>query len=85
MIKIIEQEISFDDSLKKKLEFTPEDILVKRDIDFINNILYPDKYKKFNLTPDDYEREDKAKLFMTYIDNIKDNYSKDKRKDDFER
>ena len=53
-----------------ELRFTPEDILVKRDIDFINNIVYPDKYKKFNLIPDDYEREDKAKLFMNYIDNI---------------
>ena len=27
------------------LKFTPEDILIKRDIDFINSIKYPDKYK----------------------------------------
>lgn len=82
--KIIELESKLDETeICDELKFTPEDILVKRDIDFINNIIYPDKYKKFNLTPDDYEREDKAKLFMTYIDNItlkqdKDNYIVDK-------
>ena len=43
---------------------------VKRDIDFINNILYPDKYKKFNLTPDDYEREDMAHPNLLWINLI---------------
>ena len=82
--KITELESKLDETeICDELKFTPEDILVKRDIDFINNIIYPDKYKEFNLTPDDYEREDKAKLFMTYIDNItlkqdKDNYIVDK-------
>ena len=82
--KIIELESKLEETeICDELKFTPEDILVKRDIDFINNIIYPDKYKKFNLTPDDYEREDKAKLFMTYIDNItlkqdKNNYIVDK-------
>ena len=82
--KISELESKLDETeICDELKFTPEDILVKRDIDFINNIIYPDKYKRFNLTPDDYEREDKAKLFMTYIDNItlkqdKDNYIVDK-------
>ena len=69
--KISELESKLEETeICDELKFTPEDILVKRDIDFINNIIYPDKYKKFNLTVDDYEREDKAKLFMTYIDNI---------------
>jgi len=82
--KITELESKLDETeICDELKFTPEDILVKRDIDFINNILYPDKYRKFNLTPDDYEREDKAKLFMNYINNItlkqeKDNYVVDK-------
>ena len=82
--KITELESKLNETeICDELKFTPEDILVKRDIDFINNILYPNKYKKFNLTPDDYEREDKAKLFMTYINNItlkqdKDNYIVDK-------
>jgi len=30
------------------LKFTPEDILIKRDIDFINGIKYPKKYKEYN-------------------------------------
>ena len=29
----------------EQLKFTPNDILVKRDIDFINSIKYPEKYK----------------------------------------
>lgn len=31
-----------------ELRFTPEDILIKRDIDFINSIKFPDKYKEYN-------------------------------------
>lgn len=31
-----------------ELKFTPEDILVKRDIDFINSVKYPEKYKEYN-------------------------------------
>ena len=57
-----------------------EDILVKRDIDFINNIIYPDKYKEFTI--DLYTHN---ALDQETFDDIKNNYSKDKRKDDFER
>ena len=54
----------------EKLKFTPNDILVKRDIDFINSIKYPEKYKDGNKFWNDYTREEKADLIMKYIDEI---------------
>ena len=50
--------------------FTPNDILVKRDIDFINSIKYPDKFKEKNKFWKDYTREEKAELLMKYVDEI---------------
>ena len=54
----------------EKLKFTPNDILVKRDIDFINSIKYPEKYKDRNKFWNNYTREEKADLIMKYIDEI---------------
>ena len=54
----------------EKLKFTPNDILVKRDIDFINYIKYPEKYKDRNKFWNDYTREEKSDLIMKYIDEI---------------
>lgn len=54
----------------EKLKFTPNDILVKRDIDFINSIKYPDKYKKRNKFWKEYTRDEKANLIMKYIEEI---------------
>lgn len=54
----------------EKLKFTPNDILVKRDIDFINSVKYPEKYKDRNKFWNDYTREEKADLIMKYIDEI---------------
>ena len=54
----------------EKLKFTPNDILVKRDIDFINSIKYPEKFKERNKFWKDYTREEKADLIMKYIDEI---------------
>ena len=54
----------------EKLKFTPNDILVKRDIDFINSIKYPDKFKEKNKFWKDYTREEKAELLMKYVDEI---------------
>ena len=54
----------------EKLKFTPNDILVKRDIDFINSIKYPEKYKDRNKFWNDYTREEKSDLIMKYIDEI---------------
>lgn len=62
--KIIDIEVSYE------LRFTSEDILLKRDIDFINKIKYPDKYQDFNKFWKDYTREEKANLIMRYVDEI---------------
>ncbi len=61
-----------------ELKFTPEDILVKRDIDFINSVKYPEKYKEYNKSWKDFTREEKANLIMNYIENItlKETYNK---------
>lgn len=53
-----------------ELRFTPEDILVKRDIDFINKVKYPDKYKEVNKCWKDFTREEKADFVMRYVDEI---------------
>ena len=53
-----------------ELKFTPEDILIKRDIDYINSIKYPEKYKEYNKTWKDFTREQKADLIMNYIEDI---------------
>ena len=54
----------------EELKFTPEDILIKRDIDFINSIKYPEKYKEYNKSWSEYSRDEKANLIMSYIDEI---------------
>ena len=54
----------------EKLKFTPNDILVKRDIDFINSIKYPDKFKQRNKFWNEYTRDEKAELIMKYIEKI---------------
>ena len=53
------------------LKFTPEDILIKRDIDFINSIKYPEKYKEYNKSWKELNRVEKAQLIMSYIEDIK--------------
>lgn len=63
----------------EKLKFTPNDILVKRDIDFINSIKYPEKFKQRNKFWNEYTREEKAELIMKYIEEIEltDKYGND--------
>jgi len=53
-----------------ELNFTPEDILIKRDIDYINQLLYPQEYEENTFMWKDYTREEKADLIMRYIDKI---------------
>ena len=55
----------------EELNFTPQDILLKRDIDYINRVKLKDEYKKRTKTWKDYTREEKANLIMTYVDDIK--------------
>ena len=61
-----------------ELKFTLEDILVKRDIDFINSVKYPEKYKEYNKSWKEFTREEKANLIMNYIEDItlKETYNK---------
>ena len=60
-----------------ELKFTPEDILIKRDIDYINKIVYPKEYEENTYTWEDYTRKEKADLIMRYVDNVELEYHKD--------
>ncbi len=60
----------YETEICDELKFTPEDILIKRDIDFINSIKYPEKYKEYNKRWKDFTREEKSNLIMSYIQDI---------------
>ena len=68
-IRTLEQKILETDQLEE-LSFTKEDILIKRDIDFINKIKLPNLYKQIVITWKDLTREEKANLIMNYIEDI---------------
>ena len=53
------------------LNFTPQDILLKRDIDYINKVKLEKEYKERTKTWKDYTREEKSGLIMKYVDDIK--------------
>ena len=53
------------------LSFTPQDILLKRDIDYINKVKLEKEYKERTKTWKDYTREEKSELIMKYVDDIK--------------
>lgn len=53
------------------LNFTPQDILLKRDIDYINKVKLEKEYKERTRTWKDYTREEKSELIMKYVDDIK--------------
>ena len=57
-------------NITEELKFTPQDILLKRDIDFINKVKLKDEYKERTKTWKDYTREEKSDLIMKYVDNI---------------
>ena len=59
------------------MKFTPEDILIKRDIDYINQIVYPEEYEENTYMWEDYTRKEKADLIMRYIDNVELEYYRD--------
>ncbi|MBP3635044.1 MAG: hypothetical protein J6J17_01105 [Bacilli bacterium] len=75
--KIVEDAISKlkselnDAETSDELNFTPQDILLKRDIDFINKVKLEKEYKEKTKTWKDYTREEKANLIMNYVDDIK--------------
>ena len=74
--KIVDEAISKIQSelnttyITEELEFTPQDILLKRDIDFINKVKLKDEYKERIKTWKDYTREEKSDLIMKYVDDI---------------
>ena len=53
------------------LNFTPQDILLKRAIDYINKVKLEKEYKERTKTWKDYTREEKSELIMKYVDDIK--------------
>ena len=54
----------------EELKFTPKDILLKRDIDYINRSKLSEEYKKRTKTWKDYTREEQADLIMRYVEDI---------------
>lgn len=66
----LEEELNETEN-SEKLNYTPQDILLKRDIDYINRVKLKDEYEKRTKTWKDYTREEKANLIMTYVDEIK--------------
>ena len=54
----------------EELRFTPKDILLKRDIDFINKIKLNKEYHERTKIWKDYTREEQAELIMKYVDDI---------------
>lgn len=54
----------------EELKFTPRDILLKRDIYFINKIKLDKEYQEKTKTWKDYTREEKADLIMRYVEDI---------------
>ena len=62
-----------------ELRFTPEDILIKRDIDYINKIVYPKEYEENTYMWEDYTRKEKSDLIMRYVDNVELEYYADNK------
>ena len=70
IITKLEEELNETEN-SEELNYTPQDILLKRDIDYINRVKLKDEYEKRTKTWKDYTREEKANLIMTYVDEIK--------------
>lgn len=68
-IKHIESKIR-DCNICDNLKFTPEDILIKRDIDYINQMVYLEEYEENTYMWKDYTRSEKCDLIMRYVDNV---------------
>ena len=67
------------DNLQKEIDsingtedfnFTPQDILLKRDIDYINRVKLKEEYEQRTRTWKDFSREEKANFVMRYVDEI---------------
>ena len=65
----LEEKIGTTNSTEE-LCFTPKDILLKRDIDYINKLKLNKEYTEKTKTWKDYTRDEQAELVMIYVDNI---------------
>ncbi len=65
----LEEKLNITD-YTEELKLTPKDILLKRDIDFINKIKLDKEYQEKTKTWKDYTREEKADLIMRYVEDI---------------
>lgn len=65
----LENKLNETDSIEE-LKFTAKDILLKRDIDFINKVKLNKEYQERTKTWKDYTREEQADLIMRYVDDI---------------
>lgn len=78
--KIIENQIELinskllESTQAEQLNFTVDDILLKRDMDFINKVKLPISYYAFNDNWDLLDRDIKADIVMIYIDDIELEY-----------
>ena len=68
-IEELQNELNTTD-ISEELRFTPKDILLKRDIDFINKLKLNKEYQERTKTWKDYTREEQSELIMKYIDSI---------------
>lgn len=74
--KIIEEQIELinskllENEQTEQLNFTVSDILLKRDMDFINKVKLPISYYAFNDNWDLLDRDIKADIIMRYVDDI---------------
>ncbi len=74
--KIIEEQLELinskllENEQAEQLNFTIDDILLKRDMDFINKVKLPISYYAFNENWDLLDREIKADIIMRYVDDV---------------
>ncbi len=59
-----------ENAQSEQLNFSPEDILLKRDMNYINHLKLPISYYAFNKCWQLLEREQKSNIIMRYIDDI---------------
>ena len=69
-IEELENELN-NTECSEELRFTPQDILLKRDIDCINKLKLNKEYQERTRTWKDYTRKEQSELIMKYIDEIK--------------
>ena len=68
-IKLINSKL-LENKQAEQLNFTMDDILLKRDMDFINKVKLPISYYAFNDNWKLLDRETKADIIMRYVDDI---------------